>query len=109
MQLLRNNNLLLVVFMAFTLPQAYSSFHAVFHEHSELCTEVNNQHFHEYHPDCKVCDHVLPAVYPVVFLEADFVLNSNNTTVSSWYNQPATCINQDLTLLRGPPGFMFFC
>lgn len=109
MQALRNRWLILVFLMAISLPQVYHSLHFACHDHSAICVEVNNQHFHEYQPNCKVCDHVLPAVYPVVFLEADFVLNSNNTTVSSWYNQPATCIHQDLTLLRGPPGFMFFC
>ena len=109
MQALRNRSLVLFLLMAFSLPQVYRSVHVACHDHQAACVEVNNQHFHEYHPDCKVCDHVLPVVYPVVFSEAGFVLNSNNTSVSSWYNQPATCIHQDLTLLRGPPGFLFFC
>ena len=95
--------------MAFTLPQAYSSFHAVFHEHSELCTEVNNHHFHEYHPDCKVCDHLLPTICPFVFSEVGFVLDSTCFLFLSKYYQNAPCIHKDLKQFRGPPGFKLFC
>ena len=108
MQVLRNRWLILILLMAVSLPQLYRSFHFACHDHRALCVEVINQHFHEYQPDCKVCDHVLPAIYPYFFSEAGIVLDSNHFLFSLKYYQQVSCIHKDLTLFRGPPGFMLF-
>lgn len=105
MQVLRNRSLVLFLLMAFSLPQAYSSLHSVCHNHHTACVETDNKHFHEDHPDCQVCDHVLPAIYHVVFSETGLSLNSKITSVTCWYNQLAPVILQDLRLFRGPPAF----
>ena len=108
MQVLRNRWLILVFLMAISLPQVYHSLHFACHDHSAICVEVNNQHFHEYQPNCKVCDHVLPIVYPVVFSESGFLLDLKHVSLSCSYYQQVLCIQKDLTLFRGPPGFMLF-
>lgn len=109
MQALRNRLLVLFLLLAFSMPQVYSSLHAACHDHQDACVELNDQHYHEYHPDCNVCDHVLPAIYPVVFSEGVFVFSSKPNSIPCWYNQPAPGIYQELTLFRGPPSIGLFC
>lgn len=109
MHILRSRLLILIVLTAISLPQLYRTVHFACHDHRAVCVEVNNQHFHESHPECKVCDHLLPAINPFVFSEVGFVLDSTPFLFLSNFYQHAPSIPKDLTQFRGPPGFKHFC
>lgn len=107
MDRLRSRFLILMLLGLVLLPQLYQAVHLVSHHHAAACVEVNVTHFHEKHPDCKLCVHVVPAFFAAAF--NDFSVHHSSHTFSFIHH----CMDQVVDTTqpffwhRGPPHFVF--
>jgi hypothetical protein len=107
MKRLRNKLLILILLGMVLVPQLYQAAHLIGHRHDAACNEVNVTHFHEKHPDCKLCVHVVPALFSNLFDEFSVASLGYSSSMVDHYVDQFFEISNSFFWLRGPPHFVF--